>query len=69
MILGLLSLGLIGWFPYWLVSEIWTGQTWVGVVFVGFCALAAASALVPLAPLGFFLGLIFGGFLWNAWCT
>ena len=69
MIAAFFGLGVLGWCLFWLVSEVWTCQPWVGVVFVGFCALATASAALPLAPLGFFVGLIFGGLLWDAWCT
>ncbi len=50
---------------YWLVSAIWTCQTWVGVVFVGFVTLSAA----PLGGVGLVMGLILGLSLWSAWCN
>ena len=64
-VLGFLGLGLIGWFLYWLVSAIWTCQTWVGVVFVGLLTLSGA----PIGGIGAVWGLILGLALWNAWCS
>ena len=63
-VIALLGLGLIGWLLYWLVSAIWTCQTWVGVVLVGFLALFGAS----IGPGGLFGGLVLGRLLWSAWC-
>lgn len=64
-VVGFLGLGLIGGLLYWLVSAIWTCQTWVGVVFVGFVTLSAA----PLGGVGLVMGLILGLSLWSAWCN
>lgn len=64
-VIALLGLGLIGWLLYWLVSAIWTCQTWVGVVFVGFVMLS----LAPLGGIGLVMGLVMGLSLWSAWCN